>query len=147
MKSALFVIRGMLGASIGGVIWMFLPAILQGALSDAGGFGLLVFWYLRLVLWIIAGFGGLIALAICIVHWATQKDLPLLVRVCIAILIAIIPMALLVLANGEPLSLFNLWYPLFFGITVGGFAGLLVGSPKRLDSSAAVEQIVGRERR
>ncbi len=148
MKTAIFVLRGMLGASIGGIVWMFLPAVFMGVLKDPSGLELLIFWYLALVLWMLAALGGIIAFVIWVIHWSTGAELPVFIRMSIATAVALIPMALLLFRTEKPLTLFNLWYPIFFGITVGGLAGLFVGSPKRLAGDrTAVEQIVGRERR
>jgi len=145
MKTAIFVLRGMLGASIGGIVWMFPARSLHGSSERPKRFGityLLVFGACPLDARRPGGNNCLRNLGYSLVNGRGASGV---YRMSIATAVALIPMALLLFRTEEPLTLFNLWYPIFFGNTVGGLAGLFVGSPKRLAGDrTAVEQIVGR---
>jgi hypothetical protein len=149
MKQALILIlRGTLGGAIGGILWMFLPAVFMGILKDPWALRMMIVGYLLFGLWITAALGGLVGFIIWAINRGTGMNLGAVLRVCIGTPVAFVPMALYLFENEPPLTIFNLWYPLFFSLVVGALSALIVGrSPYGVSHSSAAEQIVGRERR
>ena len=142
----MLIFRAILGGAIGGIAWLFLPAIVMGA--NLMALGWILVWYLIFGLWISAFIGAVIGFVIWYIHKRGEITLRMLPRAAVGVPVAFMAIAIYFFQQGSiaDLTFWHVWYSLFFSIAVGVPSGLIAGRPPNHIGPAA-QQIVGREQR
>jgi hypothetical protein len=131
------ILRGAIGGAAGGLIWLMMVSGFQAAAEGIGILSLIIIGYLLLVLPTTIVIGAVTGLLIKLINIKSNKNIGVIFRSIVGIVVAIGAMALYLYKQGDissdNVSWMTLTYILTFGIIVGTLTGVIIGDQRKIE--------------